>query len=225
MTRSIKAKMLTRFLTVVIASVILIGTIGAVLNYSSALQTLETTITETTKVASRQIDSTLMQYKMLVRDLGMNSQLSNDIVSADDKLEIIGERAEYYGFVDYNLTDTAGLDLNGEDRSTTDWFAPALAEETVVTDPELHDDGTYSIQVAAPLIKPGKFVAQPLVGTIYVSLDAKVLSDIIGQIHIGESGQAYIIDKDGTIIAHNDYTKVTSRENAINAAATDSSKA
>ena len=225
MKRSIKTKMLLRFLTVVIVSVILIGSIGAALNYFSALGTLETTITETTKVASRQIDSTLMQYKMLVRDMGMNSQLSNDIVSPEDKLEIIGERADYYGFVDYNITDTAGIDLNGADRSGSDWFAPAIAEETVVTDPELRDDGTYSIQVAAPLIKPGKFVAQPLVGTIYVSLDAAKLSDIIGQIKVGESGQAYIIDKDGYIIAHNDYSKVTSRENAINAALTDASMA
>ncbi len=224
MKRSIKTKMLTRFLSVVIISVVAIGAIGAVLNYFSALDTLKTTINETAKVASGQIDSTLMQYRMLIKDLGMNSQLSNDIVSADDKLEIIGERAARYGFIDYGVTDTEGIDLAEIDRSTTAWFPSAIAEDTVVTDPEQQEDGTYTMYVAAPLIKPGKFVAQPLVGTIYVSLDAKVLSDIISQIKVGESGSAYIIDKNGTVIAHNDYTKVTSQENAINAAESDSSK-
>lgn len=224
MKRSIKTKMLIRFLSVVIISVVAIGAIGAVLNYFSALDTLKTTINETAKVASDQIDSTLMQYRMLIKDMGMNSQLSNDIVSADDKLEIIGERADRYGFIDYGVTDTEGIDLAELDKSATAWFPAAIAEETVVTDPEKQEDGSYTMYVAAPLIKPGKFVAQPLVGTIYVSLDAKVLSDIIGQIKVGDSGSAYIIDKNGTVIAHNDYTKVTSEENAIKAAESDSSK-
>lgn len=224
MKRSIKTKLQVRFLSVVVVSVILIGAMGAVLNYISALDTLKTTISETAEVAAGQIDSTLMQYRLLVKDLGMNTQLTNDIVSVKDKMKIMGERAEFYGFVDYNITDRDGLNLAEEDKSGEVWFAPALAGDTYVTDPVKKEDGTYQVYVSAMLAKTGKFVADPLVGTIYVSLDAAKLSEIISAIQIGESGNAYIIDKNGTVIAHNDYSKVTAEENAIKASESDPSK-
>lgn len=214
MKTTIKKGMLIRFLSVVIVSVVLIGTIGAVSGYISSVNILGQTMTETVKSASGEIENALLRSKVLVKELGMNTQLSNDVFSEDKKIELLAEKAEYYGFIDYNITDTSGINLNGEDISGKSWFAPALAGETVISDPEFTSDGHYTMYIATPLIKTGKHVAVPTVGVLYTSVDAGLISEISSGIRIGNSGCAYVLSSDGTVIAHNDAAKVNSRFNA-----------
>ncbi len=201
MRRSIKAKIQIVFLCVLVSAVVLIGIVGAVCNFISAQNTLEATLSETALLAADQVESQLMQSAVVVKDLGMNAQLTNEIMAPDKKLDLLAERAEIYGFVDYNITDMDGLDLNEVDKSGEVWFPAAVEGNIVITDPVVAADGTSQIYIATELIKTGKFVAVPNVGTIYVSLDAKLLSDIVSGIKVGNTGIAYIIDANGNIIA------------------------
>ena len=178
MKKSIKTKMLVRFLSVVVCSITVVGAIGAVFNYINSLNILELTMTETSKVAAGQIENALMQSEVLVKELGMNTQLTNEIFADKKKMELLAQKAEYYGFVDYNITDTAGIDLNGKDVSGESWFAPALAGETVLANPEFTEDGAYTIYISSTLMLTGQFVLEPIVGVIYTSVDAKLISEI-----------------------------------------------
>lgn len=223
MKRTIKAKMLVRFLSAVIISVVLTGTIGAVSSYLSSMNILSQTMSETVKSASGEIENALMRSEVLVKELGMNTQLSNDVFAVDKKIELLAEKAEYYGFIDYNITDTSGINLYGEDMSGKSWFRPALEGQTVISEPTFSEDGSYTIYIASTLVKTGKYVASPTVGVIYMSVDAEMLSEIASKISIGRSGQAYVISSDGTVIAHRDQEKVNSRYNAAQAAAEDAS--
>ena len=219
MKTTIKKSMLIRFLSVVIISVVIIGTIGAVFSYISSVNILRQTMLETVKCASGEIENALSSSKLLVKEIGMNTQLSNDVFASDKKLELLAEKAECYGFIDYNITDTAGINLDGNDVSGESWFAPALAGETVIADPKFTDDGHYTVYIASTLIKTGKHVAVPTVGVVYTSVDCEMISKISSAIKIGSSGSAYVINKNGTVIAHNDYEKVRSMFNAGTASA------
>ncbi len=202
MRRSIKAKIQIVFLCVLISALVLIGIVGAVCNSISSQNTLKATLSETALLAAQQVESQLMQSAVVVKDLGMNAQLTNEIMAPDKKMDLLAERAEIYGFVDYNITDMDGINLQEVDMSGESWFATAVEGENIaITDPVVAADGTSQIYIATELIKTGKFVAVPNVGTIYVSLDAKLLSDIVGGIKVGETGYAYIIDANGNIIA------------------------
>lgn len=223
--KTIKKSMLTSFLSVMITSVVVTGTIGAVSSYVNSENILRQTMCETVKTAAGEIKNALLQSELLVRELGMNTQLTNDVFSEEKKLELLAEKAEYYGFIDYNITDTAGIDLDGEDMSGQSWFAPALAGETVVTDPVIAADGSSTIYIASTLVKTGKHVAVPTVGVIYTSVDAGRISEISSGIRLGNSGTAYVLDKNGCVIAHNDAEKVNSRYNAAEAAESDPSAA
>ena len=223
MKTTIKKSMLIRFLSVVIISAVVIGSIGAVSSYISSVNILRQTMTETVRTASGEIENALLRSEMLVKELGMNTQLSNDVFSTDKKIELLAEKAEYYGFIDYNITDTAGIDLDGRDMSGESWFAPALAGDTVISDPEFTADGQYSVYIASTLTKTGKHVAVPTVGVIYTTVDAGMISEISSGIKIGSSGSAYVLSKNGTVIAHNDADKVNSQFNAAAAAEQDAS--
>ncbi len=202
MRKSIKAKIQIVFLCVLISALVLIGIVGTVCNFIGAQQTLETTLSETAALAAAQVESKLMQSAVVIKDIGMNAQLTNEIMAADKKIDLLAERAEIYGFVDYNITDLEGINLLEQDMSGEPWFATALAGESFyITDPVVGADGTTQIYIGSALIKTGKFVAQPIAGTIYASLDAKLLSDIVGSIKVGETGVAYIIDANGNVIA------------------------
>lgn len=219
MKRTIKKSMLIRFLSVVIISVVIIGTIGALFSYISSVNILQQTMLETVKCASGEIENALSSSKLLVKELGMNTQLSNDVFADDKKLELLAEKAGYYGFIDYNVTDTAGINLDGRDVSGESWFAPALAGETVIADPQFSEDGQYTVYIASTLIKTGKHVAVPTVGVVYTSVDCGMISEISSAIKIGNTGSAYVINRNGTVIAHNDYDKVQSMFNASAASA------
>lgn len=221
MKTTIKKSMLIRFISVVIISVVSVGAIGAVFSYISSVNILHQTMLETVKSASGEIENALSRSKLLVKEIGMNTQLSNDVFAAEKKLELLAEKAEYYGFIDYNITDTSGINLDGADMSGESWFAPALAGETVISDPEFAADGRYTVYIASTLIKTGKHVAVPTVGVVYTSVDCGMISEISSAIRIGNSGSAYVLNKNGTVIAHNDYDKVYSQFNAGTASTAD----
>ncbi|MDE6031892.1 MAG: HAMP domain-containing protein, partial [Oscillospiraceae bacterium] len=114
-----------------------------------------------------------------------------------------------------------GIDSICKDVSSTDWFAKAKAGEAYIDTPTMGSDGSFLMYVAAPIHDTANNNA--ISGVVYVATDASFLSGVAEKIQVGELGHAFIIDRDGTFIAHHDYTKVTSKENDIEEAKSDPS--
>ena len=76
-------------------------------------------------------------------------------------------------------------------------------------------DGTDTYLMVAAPIKDGDEVK----GVLYFQCDTYILQSIIEGLQIGEEGEAYILDKDGTTIAYVDQEAVLNRENVMREAA------
>ena len=76
------------------------------------------------------------------------------------------------------------------------------------------DGSDMYIMVAAP-IREGEAVK----GVLYFQCDTYILQSIIEGLQIGEEGEAYILDKEGTTIAYVDQESVLNRENIMREAA------
>ncbi len=210
--KSLKAKMLLKFLILILAVIVINSVIGTLFTITSATSTLEKTMSQMALVASTQVENRLGKTQALIAEFGMNDDMSSE-KTAESKLAYLQSKASLYNLVEYNFTDTNGIDTNGKDVSSNDWFTRALAGEAYIDTPNLSDDGRFLMYVSAPIHDTANNNA--ISGVVYVAVDASFLSDVTEKIQVGELGHAFIIDRDGTFIAHHDYSKVTAKENDI----------
>ncbi len=213
--KSLKAKMLVRFLVLIFVVILINGTIGAIFSIISATSTLKKTMSQTALVASSQVQNRLEKTQTLIREFGLSNDLAPD-KTAESKLAYLGSKANLYNLIEYNFTSVDGINSDGKDVSSNEWFTRALAGDAFIDTPAMSDDGKFLMYISAPICDATNNNA--VSGVVYVAVDASFLSDITNKIQIGELGHAFIMDHEGTFIAHKDYSKVTAQENDIIAA-------
>lgn len=126
--------------------------------------------------------------------------------------------AKKRGVGDIGVADLSGRTLTADlstyaDVSGRAYFINALAGRNYVSDP-LEDStkpGVMILMISVPLYNEGG----QIVGVLYMKKDGAVLSDITDQVSFGETGSAFMVNAEGTNIAHTNREKVINQENAI----------
>ncbi|MDE7361062.1 MAG: HAMP domain-containing protein [Oscillospiraceae bacterium] len=219
MFHSLKAQILIRILILVIVGIGIVGTVGAVLNYSSSTETLEVMLNQLALQSSDRAKNRLWRSRTIVKELGMDDRLSDPAVDVETRLAVLDERKEVYDLVSAGYYDNDGIkhthDYGDGDNGigTKQWEYAYTRGEEIVTEP-FEENGTWMLYVAAP-IKEGGVHTGDTVGVVYIGLKATWLSEICSHITVGDSGQAYFMDKDGTYIASKHEDRVTSQLNNV----------
>lgn len=105
-------------------------------------------------------------------------------------------------------------DKNGEYRSNQGksgnikergYFSPVMKGETVVSEPVISKStGLPIIVIAAPI----KNDIGQVIGLIGATVELSKITDIVNSEEFGETGYAYMIDKEGVLIAHPETDKI-----------------
>ena len=112
------------------------------------------------------------------------------------------------------MADIEGYDaVHDVDISGEPFFQAAVQGNSYMSTPYIDGQDTY-IMVAAP-IREGDVVK----GVLYFQCDSSILQSIIEGLQIGEEGEAYILDKEGTTIAYGNQESVLNQENVMREAA------
>jgi len=203
--KSIKKRITSVILTIIIILSCILGGIASFFSYSSSLNSLELAMTETAVVAAQQISNELKAYKNIVYEIGCIPELSDPKLSAEKKQAIIDSRSSAYGFVRGNiLKENAVSIFDGNDYSERDYFKTSIKGSSFASDPVISKvTGKLTTIISAPLWKDG-IPNSSTVGVIYFVPDEKFLNVQMGEIKIGETGSSYIINKSGLTIAHED---------------------
>lgn len=151
-----------------------------------------------------------------------------DITGMDweQQLPVLQAEAEELNFQALGIA-TADGSLRQSDGRTTDisarpYFRDALTGKSVVSDPIVSNvDKSIVVMAAVPIYNSQGQV----VGVLTGRTDYKALAQIISTIKFGDTGYGYMINKDGTTIAHTDEELVRTMDNTIEAAMEDSSLA
>ena len=220
MFKSLKAKILSRMLLLVIAGVTIVGVVGSVSCYTSSYNTMEEMLSELAIQSGVRVSNRLGKSKAIVKELGLNTNLSDPDATEEHKFELLRRRAKTYGLIDYGFITADGINHsethgNGVDTSSADMFKVCMAGEEYIGSPS-YVVNEWMVYFAAP-IKEGGFNDGTVIGVVYAGLDASFLSDISNAIKVGEDGlgSVYMLDKTGTYVASKDYTRVTSQLNNI----------
>lgn len=142
----------------------------------------------------------LMADRMM--SLALDSRLTDKKASADSKMAVLTEARNTYEFYGIGLYDKEGKALAAdgeiyENLMSAEWFS--LLQETdnlTIADPVVTDE-YVGIPMGMPVKTDGETAAY-LVGIYKYDM----LSEVLGAIHIGQSGMALIINEEGKIVGH-----------------------
>ena len=219
--KKIQHKIMLCMSATVLVALLITGVFSVMLNFSTISHSLEQTMTETAIIASERVAQELIAYTNIVKELGGNDQLSGNLTPAQ-KAEIVNQRVKAYGYVRGNVVNASGASMmGGANVSDRDYFKRSMQGETVVTAPLVSKvSGELSIIVSAPLWKKG-VVGGEVVGVVYMIPEETFLNEIVASIQVSTNGGAYILDSNGTTIAHVNMEHVVNEENSIRDAETD----
>lgn len=191
---------------------------GGLMNITSALQD---SIGETAKISAQAITNQLVVYETAVNEAASNELFQSEDTDPDKIMSFLDDVKERNGFLRIGYTDENGVNQNGSDFSERQYFADCHESLAPVTsDPYASKDGNGALSVlfCAPIVRNGNFC-----GIVYGAADAKLFTDIISSVIVGEDGMNFIIDNTGTFIAHNDYSYASGLVNYITEAENDPS--
>ena len=207
--KSIQKQLVLMMVSLIVISSVLIGIITSIFNYNSSINVLQTAMIETTEVASNQISAQLQEYKTLVELIGTKADLASPKVSNAKKEQMLKTYQDKYSLVACRLLDKNGISVFDDvDLSDREYFQRSMNGEVYVSDPALSRiTGDISVTISAPLWKGGQMGTE-VVGVITITPDKEFLNDIVRSIVIGENGGAYMLDKEGYVIANKSGTGI-----------------
>lgn len=191
---------------------------GGMTNVTSALNN---SLSETAKISAQAITNQLVIYETAVNEAASNELFQDKNADSEKIMDFLEDVKERNGFSRIGYTDVNGVNQNGSDFSERQYFKDCRESMAPVTsDPYSSKDGNGALSVlfCAPIIRSGSFC-----GIVYGAADAKLFTDIISNVVVGEDGMNFIIDNTGTFIAHNDFSLASGLVNYISEAEADHS--
>lgn len=208
--KKIQTKIIVMVVLATLCVSLIAGTMGTLVTRYSTTSALEKNILETAELAALAAENMISTYTLTISEMASNPILVDEKISAEEKQAFIQERADAYYMRMGGMADTNGYDqIHEADISGEPFFQAAVLGNSYMSTPYIDGSDSY-LMVAAP-IREGDVVK----GVLYFQCDTDILQSIIDGLQIGEEGEAYILDKDGTTIAYVDQESVMSRENVM----------
>ena len=212
--KSIKARILSGSVSIILVSILLTTAISALLNLYAANVAAQTSFEQIVNASALQVESEMTMKRALINEIAGNTLFQESTISDPYVSEFLKAKAEEHGFKNIYFTDTSGNSNVRASFIAYEFFIEASKGNIYMSAPQVSADGTYAdIMLASPVRdhETGK-----VVGTICAVYDSYILSEMLGDITIGETGTLYIIDSEGYTIADpKNYEYVLARENTI----------
>jgi len=186
---------------------------------SEAMNSISNVAYQGAKIVQSRIDAELNSLETLAA----TPMLYDSSISIQKKLSVLSEEVKHKGYIRMGIADTNGI-MVATDNTTTDisdriHFTKPIAGEKAVSDPIISkNNGSIILAFGVPIKENGK-----IVGALIAVRDGNALSEIVNDITFAQSGKAFLINKSGTTIAHNNNDLVLNMFNAIESANEDPS--
>lgn len=220
-----KSKLLKTRLIIFTAAIIFLTAvlnmaIGIYTSYDGLTKNVESDLKTIGETASVAIDTSLNNIKINVQNIA-KSNMYGGMYSKKDILAMLNGECQKLGYKSISLVDSTGTIMSTDNLLTNkniqdkDYFTKALQGDTYITSTTYDINNNLCILVCTP-VQNGIYQ-----GVIMASLDPQTFSDIIKNITVGKTGNVFMLDKEGTIIANIRPDLVTKRTNMIEMAKAD----
>lgn len=209
-------KIQTKISRVIVIATVIVAVlnvvVGGIITSISTSDTLEDTLKETVEVAAVAVQNTIATYTSTVSEIASNAILSNSDSSPQEIQNFLDEKVAAYYMRDGGFANAHGYDeYHDLNVSEEDFFKNAIADKSYMSSVYVNKgrDDCYLI-VSAPVHR-----GEDIIGIVYFTCDNVVLQNIVGNLEVGERGEAYILDKNGNTIAYKDIQIVLNQRNII----------
>ncbi|MCI8341609.1 MAG: hypothetical protein HFE62_00090 [Firmicutes bacterium] len=215
-TRNLKQKIIfyVMFTSIVISMLtITIMSIGSIRSTNSILLD---NLQINARIASQSISSNVHLLSERIYNISTNEILTSNSHSVDEKASFLKDTKLQIEFVWLSAYDANGKKLFGDDISPdsisdTKYFSHMKeTQNTVIGDPH-YENQLIQLCVGSPLMNDGE-----ISGYIVGSYKYDLLNDILSLLVLGDTGSAYIINDEGTIIADQNQQNIIDAVNINN---------
>ncbi|WRS27944.1 methyl-accepting chemotaxis protein [Oscillospiraceae bacterium MB08-C2-2] len=203
-----------------LVSLLLITSVGFMLfaNVIFSRQIEENTrdaLTQISKQASLMVVSRVEGQLNLIQALADNLASKDQFVSVQTKLNGLANNAEKQGLLRIGIGDlegnvqyVGGATANLADRPN---YKAALEGRTIYSDPLISKvDGSLTITSMTPIQAGGR-----MQGVLVCTREGMYLSELLSGATYGETGAAYMINSEGTLVAHSSNRELVEKMNNI----------
>lgn len=208
-----------------LVSLIICGVLGFMAYWNSSqtlMETIERDMISEANNGARLVAAQEILYKSQLQAVADRPDIRQ--MDWDQQSKVLDDQADKLGFTKMGIADLEGT-LNyasgiTENISNSKYFQQAKVGKTVMSDPmQSKNDTTNVVMMACPIHNAEGEVS----GVLVASLSSMYLSKIVTDIKYGKLGYAYMLDSQGTIIAHPNTKLVLSEFNIQQEAKKDAS--
>ena len=221
--KSIKAKMLVSFLLPLILTTGILQAVSIYTARKNLREQVEQGITALVDDNAKLIESRMETEKLIVENIADNMEIqSMDYTRQKSAMIDYLEKTEFIGL---GIVDMKGQvkysDDTEADLSDRGYIQDALTGKTVISDVLISKVTNEPVlMIAAPIFSDGT-----LTGLVLARSDANKMSKLIQDMGYGKGGYGYIMNSQGTVVAHRDKSLVVNMYNPIEAEKEDKSAA
>lgn len=236
---SIKKQLLARYISLIIIVCIIFSVTSFYLAYNAITENATTMLSNFSQQVGQNIDNlvqTEIQKAQLIAD---SSVLCDDQISQSQQQHYIDKIAEHYDYKRVMVFNTDGEIIACDSKtmeslysassssassekassekaslSQRDYFVEAMKGNTYFGKPYASQgDGLFQVVITTPIYDGNK-----IKGVLYLANSAETFVQITNDISLGETGKAFMVSEDGTIITSSDIDEVNNQLNYINLA-------
>ncbi|AOR23396.1 methyl-accepting chemotaxis protein [Clostridium taeniosporum] len=221
--KSIKHELLLCFISLIVITCTCLALISMYISKKSVISTVNTILPEISKQASISIENEINTHIKVLENLSNNEKIKNQSISMEDKLNLLSEVSKKNEYLRMFIVDINGNGLNTNNEalniSDRDYFKKAMQGISSVSDPIVSKADNSLIVVYSVPIKNN----DSTVGVLTAIRDGNELSSYTDDIKFGKTGNSYMLNKEGTVIAHNNKDLVFNKDNDFENIKTDPS--
>ncbi len=201
---SIRLKLMLVFTTLIILSIWITGLLSFYYSKKAVIEQVQMNLTEKAKDTAEIIDGRIEKIFQFLYGIARLPILKNADFSFTKKTEFLTKEA----FLHNQITELNIVDTNGNLYTTsgniirvsnTDWFKSSLKGKHFISEPMVsRTNGKIIIALSVPVYDN----TQSIISVLFAAIPATKISSLINDIVIGKTGNSYLINNKGTIIAH-----------------------
>ncbi len=163
------------------------------------------------------IEQRLVNLVQFIEGIARSSSLQDDSLNYIQKVKSLDSQRKLNKYIKvFGVCNTEGRIYDSEGRtdiiSDRQWYQQAMSGQVFVSAPEVsRADASLAMTIAVPIYN----VERKITGVLIGDLDGFWLADNIKDLKIAETGACCILDVDGTSIADEDRSLITSNFNVI----------
>lgn len=211
----LKNKLLLFISLLLIFTVTFLTAISSILYYGNSMTEAKNNSSYLAAAYEQGIDSVLDIYRNQIKITASKSFLTASKTVDSEQKRLLEEEAQASGFNYITVADANGSNEKGDQIADQEFFKQAQNGVVYISNPFLNADNTLVLYIGAPIGSTGKI--------LYGELPYQALSQELTKIKIGESGYAFVINKEGMTVIHPDSGNVADPKNYFELAKQDSS--